>query len=144
MKILRMNSQSKFLVYPIYFYRFLGISFGGISIDKNGNIIKSRLWYHFGWLGFTIYSVIILYFLIQAIFDTIYKSVGLTIYWLTTIMWNITSASIISSNLIISHKYEFKIIKIFLNDSSTKYSKLKVIKIIWIVHLVILTLTFIV
>ena len=144
MKTLQRNSQSKFLIYAIYFYRLLGISFGGLSIDKNGNIIKSPFWYHFGWLGFIIYSIIISYFLIYSIFDTIYQSVGLTIYWLTNIIWIISSTSIIFSNLFINHKYGFKIIKIFLNNSLTKYSKLKLIKIIWIVHLIILVLTFIV
>ena len=143
MKTLKINSQSQFLIYAIYFYRLLGISFGGLSIDKNGNIIKSPFWYNFGWLGFTIYSVIILFFLIHALSDTIYKSIGLTIYWITIIMWIISSTSMICSNLFINHKYGFNIIKIFLNDSLTKYSRLKAIKIIWIVHLIILTLTFI-
>ena len=141
---LKINSQSRFLIYAIYFYRFLGISFGGISIDKNGNIIKSSLWYHFGWLGFVIYSILIIFYIIYASTDTLYQPIGLTIYLITNIIWYTTDAIIICSTLVIYHKYGFKIIKMFLKHSLTKYSNLKLIKIIWIAHLLVLLLTFII
>ena len=143
METLRINSQSRFLIYAIYFYRLFGISFGGISVDENGNIIKSPFWYHFGWLGFLIYSVIILYFLIYGIFDTLYRSIG-SIFWLASIMFFITDVIMFCSILFINHKYGFKIMKMFLNDSLTKYSNLKLIKIIWFAHLIIFVLSFIV
>ena len=144
METLKINSQSRFLIYAIYFYRLLGISFGGITINKNGSIIKSPFWYHFGWLGFVIYSVNILYFLICIIFNTMYQSIGLTIYWFTSIMCCITNVIMFFSILFVNHKYGFKIMKMFLNDSLTKYSNLKLIKVIWIAHLIILVLSFIV
>ena len=140
---LKINSQSRFLIYAIYFYRFLGISFGGISINEDGNIIKSSFWYHFRWLGFVVYSILITFFLIYASNNILYQSIGLTIYWLTNIMCYITNVIMVYSNLFINYKYGFKIIKMFLKTSLTKYSNLKLIKIIWIVHLVILVLTFI-
>ena len=111
---LKIHSQSRFLIYAIYFYRFLGISFGGISIDKNGNIIKSSFWYHFGWLGFVIYSILITFFIIYAINDSSYQSIGLTIYLITNIMWYTTDVTMICTFLFINHKYGFKIIKMLL------------------------------
>ena len=47
-------SRQKFLTFVIYYFRILGITFGGVSLDKNGNIIKSEFWYYFGWFGFGI------------------------------------------------------------------------------------------
>ena len=143
MKTLKINSQSRFLIYAIYFYRLLGISFGGITIDKNGNIIKSPFWYHYGWLGFVIYFILIIFFIIYAVNDTQYQSIGLTIYLFTNIMCCITNVMMFFSILFINHKYGFKIIKMFLKHSLTKYTNLKLIKIIWIVHLIILVLIFI-
>ena len=45
------NFDSKFLNFVLWFYRFIGVSFGGISLDKRGTMIKSRFWYYYGWFG---------------------------------------------------------------------------------------------
>ena len=39
MKPTETNQRSKFLMFIIFFYRFFGITFGGVSMDKNGKII---------------------------------------------------------------------------------------------------------
>ena len=132
----------KFLKFAINFYRILGVTFGGISWDKNGNLIKSTFWYQFGWLGFVIYTISILYFILSSF--KAFTERGLTIYLLVNVMWYITSTTRVFSILIIHHKYGFETFKFFMTHSLTGYTKLKSVKLIWFAHLVIFVLTFIV
>ena len=135
--------RSKFLVFVIFFYRFLGITFGGVSIDKNGKIIKSKFWYYFGWFGFVLFSIPIIFFIIASVsIDHVFRSKNLTMYWIITIIWHITCISMIYSIVIINQKYGFKILKMLIKHSLTEYTKLGFIKIIWIVHLLIIFIIF--
>ena len=88
------NSQLKFLSFVINFYRFLGITFGGVTLDKNGNIIKLKFWYHFGWLGFVIYTISLLYFAISSFDHDVISKIGLTMYLLFNGMWYLTSINL--------------------------------------------------
>ena len=129
------------MMFAIKFYRILGITFDGLSLDKNGNIIKSKFWYYFSWLGFVIYTIPILFFILSFGYNLFIK-MGLTMYLLVNGLWYFTSFTRIFSILIIYHKYGFKIIMLFMKHSLTEYTKLKYIKILWISHLVIFPLTF--
>lgn len=52
MKFLKeFNKTQKFLYFVICFYRIIGVSFGGISLNQKGLLIKSKFWYYFGWFG---------------------------------------------------------------------------------------------
>ena len=118
-------SRSKLLLLVIYFYRISGITFGGLSLGKNWNIIKSPFWYHFGWLGFVIYSIPIIYMIYDSFSDTTYSSANSTINWVINVTWYLVSISKIWSILIIYHKYGLKILKIFIKHSLTELTKLK-------------------
>ena len=137
------NSQPKFLRFVINFYRIFGITFGGIALDKNGNIIKSKFWHNFGWLGFGLYSIPMAYFIIASLSFKNLKAIDSSLFMIINITWYITSLSMISSTLIIHHKYGFKISKIFIEHSLTKFTKLKLVKFIWISHNLITALIFI-
>ena len=86
-------SRPKFLWFVINFYRILGITFGGISLDKNGNLIKSTFWYHFGWLSFIFYASTIIFFITELFFDYALDSNKPIMYWISSILWDIITAS---------------------------------------------------
>ena len=69
METLKIKQQSQFLSLVINFYRILGITFSGISLDKNGNIFKSKFWHHFGWLSFVIYLIPLMLLIIALMYD---------------------------------------------------------------------------
>ena len=140
---MKTNSQLKFVLFVINFYRILGITFGGISLDKNGNVIKSKFWFFFGWLGFVLFSIPIAYFMIVSLSIDVFKTINLTLFTMIYMMLYITFLSTICSILIIHQKYGLKILKIFILYSLTKFTKLKLVKFIWIVHLVMNALIFI-
>ena len=137
------NSQLKFVRFVINFYRILGITFGGIALDKNGNIIKSKFWFHFGWFGFTIYSIPIIFFIIVSLSFLLFKIINSTLYTIIGVMLYIISLLMVCSTLIIHHKYGFQILNIFIEHSLTKFTKLKMVKIIWIIHVITNVLIFI-
>ena len=137
------NSRSKLLFLIIYFYRISGVTFGGLSLGKNWNIIKSPFWYHFGWLGFVIYSIPVIYMIYDSLSDTSYSSVNSTVYWVINVAWYLSSISKIWSILLIHHKYGLRIANIFIKHSLTEFTKLKLVKIIWLLHLIIFILIFI-
>ena len=145
MEPIKTNQRSKFLVFIIFFYRFLGITFGGVSIDKNGKIIKSNFWYHFGWFGFVLFSIPVIYSIILT-FSTYnaFKSDNWIKYLIMTIIWNIICYSLIYLILIINQKYGFKILKMLMKHSLIEYTKLRLVKIIWIVHLLTFFIIFII
>ena len=145
MKRTETNQRSKFLTFIIFFYRFLGITFGGVSIDENGKIIKSKFWYHFGWFGFVLFSIPIMFFIISSVsMDHPSKSIDLTIYLTITIIWYMIYISMICSIIIINQKYGFKILKMLMKHSLIELTKLRLVKIIWIVHLLIFIIIFII
>ena len=65
-------------------------------------------------------------------------------YWVSSILWDIISASMNCSILIIHHKYGLKMLKIFMEHSTIKFTNFKRVKIIWTLHLLILVLVFVV
>ena len=137
------NSQHKFMRFVINYYRFSEITFGGVTLDKNGNIIKSKFWYHFGWFGFCFYSFPIAFFITASLSFEQFKRINSPLFLIFNITWYITSLSLIISILIIHHKYGFKISKIFIEHSLTKFTKLKLVRFIWILHHLITALIFI-
>ena len=138
-----LKSQSQFFKFVIYFYRILGVTFSGISWDTNGNVIQSTFWYHFGWLGFVIYTIPITLFIIASTRKEKFQSMDLTVFWAINVIWYLVACSMILSILIIHHKYGFEIFKMLTNHSLSKFTKLVKIKIIWIAHLIIFLLIFI-
>ena len=80
------NNSPKFRLFIINFYRILGITFGGLSFDKNGNIIKSKFWYRFSWFGFVIYTIVILFFMISSFSYKLISKMGLIMYLLVNVM----------------------------------------------------------
>ena len=141
---MKTNSQLKFVRFVINFYRIFGITFGGIALDKNGNVIKSKFWFDFSWFGFGIALIsMIIITIISLSFDLI-KRVNLTLFTMINMMLFINNFSMTCSTLIIHHKCGFKILKIFIEHSLTKFSKLKLVKFIWIIHLVVAVLIFII
>ena len=133
-----MKSKSFKLI--IWFYRLTGITFGGISFGKNGTLIKSKFWYHFGTFGCCVHITTLLIITgIVFMNEFIQMSINsqFTIVKLVLLTWHIIRFVTITTITITNQKYGFKIIKILLKYSMTRLSKLKIIKIIWIIHVLI-------
>lgn len=136
MKTIQVKSKSKFLNFVICFYRVSGITFGGISLDKNGNIIKSKFLNYFGWIGFCFYVIMIFSHLIHLIdhISVRYSFENTKLFIILTLIYHFISSVIITSIPLTNQIYGFKMIKTIIKYSLTKFSKLKPIIIIWIIY----------
>ena len=108
-------SRQKFLTFVIYYYRILGITFGGVSLDKNGNIIKSEFWYYFGWFGcgiHIIFSIITSIITSLVVIQSMNQLKDIKMFLILGIFGNIVGSVVITAISIINQKYGFKIIKI--------------------------------
>ena len=134
------NFDSKFLYFVIWFYRIIGVSFGGISLDERGTMIKSKFWYYYGWFGCCFHIIISLSITviknIPGAFENLWNTKFIIIKLLMFVSRILLHIMFISISLIIQ-KYGFKI-DILIKYSLTKFKKLKIIAIIWITHLVMI------
>ena len=138
MKNLKMSVfKSNFLNFVIWFYRINGITFGGICLDDQ-RIIKSKFWYYFGYFGFCFHIILSLIITALTFYvnSSIYKksTAIMKIMLLFRLLTKPVMAIFIS---IAIQKHGFQIINILLKYSLTKFNKLKIIAIIWCIHLVI-------
>lgn len=132
-----LNVNSFILNFIISFYRFIGITFGGISFNENGDLIKSKFWYYFSNFGccyhFVLTIILTSYTFIES-FQLLISS-QFFIVKLLVIIWQIVrDVIIISTSIILNKKYGFKIIKIIMKYSLTKLNKLQFIAIIWFIQ----------
>ena len=133
-------SRQKFLTFVIYYFRILGITFGGVSLDKNGNIIKSEFWYYFGWFGFginIIFSIITSITSSLVVIQSMNPLKDIKMFLILGILGNIFGSVVITAVSMINQKYGFKIIEIAIEYLLIKLNKLKKVIIIWIFHLII-------
>ena len=139
------NFDSKFLYFVIWFYRIIGVSFGGISLDERGTMIKSKFWYYYGWFGCCSHIMISLTITVIAntsgTFEKLWNSKFIIIKFLIIATRILLSIMMISISLIIQ-KYGFKIMNILIKYSLTKLKRLKTIAIIWSIHLVMIFTVF--
>ena len=62
MESIQVNSNFQIFNIVLYFYRIVGVSFGGVSIDnKKGLLIKSKFWHYFGWFGSFVHLIMALF-----------------------------------------------------------------------------------
>ena len=138
-----------FLRLLIYFYRILGTTFGGISLDKKGNLIKSSFWLYYGWFGCMIYfglmALSVLTSLNQQTFEQLNKDKsGRSVYYMIVVIWPIIGSLMISSIVYTNQKFGFEMFDIFTKYSSTKFRKLKPVKMILVVFSIYWIITFVV
>lgn len=122
--------------FMIWYYRIIGISFGGISLDEKGTIVKSKFWCYFGFCG-CLFHIVIALSLIQILFLSASQQLvdsKLVIIKLFLIAWQFLRSFLIISISIINQKYGFKIMNICLKYSFNHLNKLKQIQIIWIIY----------
>ena len=139
------NRSTKFLFVFICFYRFLFITFGGISLDQNGNIIKSKFWNIYGWIGCCFYSLSILHFIYTLFTYDPLKQMNdsISVFWALLIIWPFIAVSVLITTVFINQKFGFKIIKIFIKHSLVKFGELQSVIIIWILYLIVNVVIFI-
>ena len=138
-EIKNFNFKKFLLTFVIWFYRIIGISFGGINFDKNGTIIKSRFWNYFGYFGCIFHCLVTGIFLADTFINQLFKQFiqsKFTLIKLIIFIWQLLRALTIITIVITNQKYGFKIVKTF-NDSLKNLNEIKQIKIIWIVHIFI-------
>ena len=134
MKTKQTNCRLTFLRVLIYFCRISGITFGGISLDDKGNLIKSPFWLYYGWFGCIIYFSLTA-FIVASMHDQILEQMnkdqnGMFLYYIIVVIWPIMVSTMIISIVYINQKFGFKIFDIFIKYSLTKFKKLKFLKII--------------
>lgn len=146
MKFLKEFSKTqKFLYFVICFYRMIGVSFGGISLNQRGLLIKSKFWYYFGWFGCMFHVILtIINFGISyqiGIFKYLLDAKLMFITILTFFAKMLTSTIVISISMIYQ-KYGFNIVKIIIKYSKQS-NKLKLTAILWCFHMMMSIVTFI-
>ena len=150
MKTNQTNCKSTtFLRFLIYSYRILGTTFGGISFDGEGNLIKSPFWLYYGWFGCIIYFFSMMFFVLDSLHQQIFEQLdkynnGRSVYYMVVVIWPIVGSSMISSIVYTNQKFGFKIFKIFIKYSLTKFKKLKLVKMVLIVYFMVWLITFVV
>ena len=128
------------LKFIICFYRFIGITFGGITLTQDGTLIKSKFWCFYGYFG-CCYHIALIVILTTNIFLNesfdILMSPRLFIVKLMIINWQILRCVIIlSTSILLNGKYSYKIIEIIVKYSLTQFDKLKFIAIIWFIQFI--------
>lgn len=121
----------------IWYYRMIGVSFGGISLDEKGIIVKSKFWNYFGYFG-CLFHFVIVFSLIQMLFLSAIKPLmdsKLVIIKLFLFIWQFLRSFLIISISIINQKYGFKIMNIFSKYSFNNFNKVKLIKMIYIIYI---------
>lgn len=139
------NFDSKFLNFVLWFYRIIGVSFGGISLDERGTMIKSKFWCYYGWFGCCFHIIISLSITVitntSGAFEDLWNSKFIIIKLLMFVTRILLGIMFISISLIIQ-KYGFKIMNILIKYSLKKFKRLKTIAIIWSIHLVMIFIVF--
>ena len=137
--IVESNTSNLFDYLYFFYYKLLGINFGGLSIDKNGCIKKSFGWKVYGYL-LIIITALILWYLTYEVMNSeemlhlketkrpfLYEL--MLISWLVRNMWPLIT-------LVTVHRYGLKLILLTIKYKiqSVKHSIL--FKIFWIIHLI--------
>ena len=114
----------------------IGVSFGGISLDENGTIVKSKFWYYFGFCGCFFHFVIVGY-LMQVLFLSSQTIDGLKISYNQIVCFHLAILKKFYNHFNINNQS-----KIWLQNhqhlfkySFNHFNKLKLIQIIWIIHI---------
>ena len=139
------NHKPKFLIFVIIYYRVLLVSFGGISWDQNGNIIKSKFWNIFGWFGCCWHLSSVIFSVIALLIHEQFKHLNEAIskFWIILIIWSFIALSLVNIIIFIIQKFGLKIIKIFMKYSLTEFEKLKPLITIWVLCFILYLLIFI-
>ena len=132
------HKSTTFLRILIYFYRILGITFGGTSFDKNGYLINSPFWLYYGWFGCFVYFCLMVFFVISSMNQQTVEQLkkinnGTFLYYMIVVIWPIIGSLMISSIVYTNQKFGFEMFDIFTKYSSTKFRKLKPVKMILVV-----------
>jgi hypothetical protein len=124
----------------IWFYRILGLTFGGVSIDSENKFYVNKYLKHYGFLcsiGITLYNII--GFIIFATSDEIldvYKSGQVMAYYWGILTYFLTLFQIIV-NLWYLNLNGMKFIEIFVQYETNIRKNQIIIFIIWICHIII-------
>ena len=143
------HKSTTFLRILIYFYRILGITFGGTSFDKNGYLINSPFWLYYGWFGCFVYFCLMVFFVISSMNQQTVEQLkkinnGTFLYYMIVVIWPIIGLTVISSLAYTNQKFGFKILNIFSRYSLTEFRKLKSVKIVLFLLSMASTITFVV
>ena len=136
-------SYLKFLRFVIWFYRTIGVSFGGISLDRNGLINKTKFWMYFGYFGIGFYIATVLMYAVYRFYDDMFKNAETFVTIKVIVLsWQFIKSIMILSICFINQKYGHKIINILIEYEFTKLDRLKKIAILWCIHLMIFSIIF--
>ena len=148
MKTNETDCRLTFLRVLIYFYRILGITFGGISLDEKGNLVKSPFWLYYGWFGCITY-ISLTAFIVASMHHQIFEQLnkdqnGTFLYYMILVIWPIIGFTSVISIVYVNQKFGFKIFDIFIKCSLTKFKKLKLWKNILCAFSMVLVIIFVV
>lgn len=134
---------SKLISFVIWFHRINGVTFGGVSFNEKGTLIKSKFWSKFGYFGCLFHFIMsIIIIAITHKKDSFENLRRLTIIKTLLYIWEHLRILMMMSISIINQKYGFDIINILITYSQTKFNKLRTIAMIWLIHVIISIIIF--
>ena len=138
-EIVKSDTSNLFDYLYFFYYKLLGINFGGLSIDKNGCFKKSFGWILYGYL-LTIITVASLCYIT---YDTMHsedmsylkKTKRPFLYELMVISWLVRNISPLIT-LVTGHRYGLKLIQLTIKYKIQSVKLSILLKVFWIIHLI--------
>ena len=137
--VIKSNTNNLFDYLYFFYYKLLGINFGGFSIDKNGCLKKSFGWKVYSYL-LTIITAVLLWYTNYDFINSedmlhLKKTKRPFLYELMLISWMGRDIWPLIT-LVIVHKYGLKLILLTIKYK-IKSRKLSIVfKVLWIIHLI--------
>ena len=123
----------------LWFYRFIGITFGGLSINSNRKVAFNKSLYVFGYcyaITFSlVYTAIFVYTLSTDRFRSLYSDSGETVYWAVIIYYTSKLVHIVI-NLIYLNCKGSALLKVFVDFEMKTGRNQKINFVVWALHIV--------
>ena len=134
------NINNKFNNLYFWYYKLIGVNFGGYSLDRNGNFTKSFGWRLYGFVLIIISSTI-LWYMITHIMQTdeimmIKQSNHPFLYELIFTSWLVRDTLMPFVALIIGQKYGLKLIRLIIKYPIENRKLEIVFKSFWSIHII--------
>ena len=139
-KMSKSDKIDKFSHFYFWYYKLVGVHFGGYSLDRNGNFTKSFGWKLYGYL-LIIVSSAILWYMTAIMMHTdemkmIKKSNYPFLYELMFISWLVRDTLMPLVTLIIGQKYGLKLIRLIMKYPIENRKLEIVFKSFWSIHII--------
>ena len=135
------KQMSKFTKLYFWYYKLIGVNFGGYSLDQNGFLKKSFAWKLYGYLLIIISSTILWYTTAMIMCTDEIKIIKQSnrpfLYELILISWLVRDVLMPLVTLIIGQKYGLKLIRLTMKYPIENRKLEIVFKSFWSIHIIV-------